>query len=146
MKPFSLNAVLDFRKRLEELAQNRLFEARKTVEKIEGKLLDEQQSLIDTIFSLENLQKEGIEIGALMRYEAKIQLISNNVQAIKKNLEDKKKIVQKEHENLVKCSKDHQIMKRLKETKDKAWQNYLSKKEAAMLDEIGVMRYDNEIL
>lgn len=146
MKPFSLNAVLQFRKRLEELAQNRLFEARETVENIEGKLLDEQQSLKDTILLLENLKTEGIEIGTLIRFEEKIQLISSNVQAIKKNLQDKKKIVQKEHENLVKCSKEHQIMKRLKEEKNKAWQNHLSKKEAAMLDEIGVIRYNKEVL
>ncbi len=145
MKPFSLSAVLDFRKRLEELAQNRLFEARKTVEKIEVKLLGEQNSLKETILSLETLQKEGIEIGDLIRYEAKMELLGSNIEAIKKNLADKKKIAQQEHDNLVKCSKEHQIMKRLKEKKNKAWQNYLNKKEAAMLDEIGVIRYDNDV-
>lgn len=146
VKPFTLNAVLDFRKRLEELAQNRLFEAKKTRDSIAKKLNREQLLLQETITLTEKLQREGVEIVELIRYEEKIVQLTQNIEAIKKNLEDKKIIVQKEHDNLVACSKEHQIMKRLKEEKNKAWRNYLNKKEAAMLDEIGVIRYGNEII
>ena len=145
MKPFTLQAVLDLRKRREDLAQNRLFEAKQAVKRIETKLLQEQRILTETLNILDSLQKEGIEIGTLIRYEDKIQRLRDNIQAIEKNLQNKKTIVQQVHEMLVACSKEHKIMKRLKEEKNKAWQQYLNKKEVAMLDEIGVMRHDNTV-
>jgi len=146
MKPFSLDAVLDFRKRLEEIAQNRLFKARETVRNIENRLAREELLLQETIALKEQRQLEGIEIGELIRLEEKITLQSTGIVAIKKNLKDKKQLVVKEHETLMLRSKEHQIMKRLKEEKNKAWQNYLNKKEAAMLDEIGVTRYGKDVM
>ncbi len=145
MKPFTLDAVLNFRKRLEEQAQSRLLKARETVARIEENLAREQLLLQEVMVHKEQRQSEGIEIGELIRYEERITFLGTSIEAIRKNLDSKRKVVAKEHENLLKCSKEHQIMKRLKEEKNRAWRDYLNKKEAAMLDEIGVTRYGKDI-
>lgn len=142
MKPFSLHVVLKYRKRMEDIAQNRLFEARKVQEIIEAKLFKEKNDLEDLIHQTEQLQFEGIQISDLILYEERIERAKDNIVLIEKNLVEKEKIVEKEFENLVHRSKERQIMERLKEQQNKTWKLYLDKKEAAMLDELTTTRHE----
>ena len=141
MKPFTLQTVLDYRKRLEDIAQHRLIEAKTVQETIEKKLHEEISALTLFINETETLQTEGIGITELIRYEERIAAQKQNILTIKKNLSEKSNLVRKEQQNLVLRSKERQIMERLKETQDKAWKSYLDKKEAAMLDEIATTRH-----
>lgn len=141
MKPFTLDTVLDHRKRLEDIAQNRLFEAKRVYEAIENKLNAEKQNLKELIEITEAKQRKGIEITILIQYEFKISTTKQDIDAIKKNLAAKAKVVAQEQENLIYRSKEKQVMERLKEEQNKAWKDYLNKKEAAMLDEIAIMRH-----
>jgi flagellar protein FliJ len=144
MKPFSLQTVLDYRKRLEDIAQQRLSEAKIIQQTIKNKLSDEMNALASSIRESEKLQIEGIGITDLIRYEEKITAQKLNIQAIEKNLAEKSELVLEEQQNIVHRSKDRQIMERLKETQNKAWIEYLNKKEAAMLDEIATTRHGSE--
>lgn len=144
MKPFTLETVLDHRKRLEDIAQNRLYEAKKIQEAVANKLHAEQSHLQELIADTEERQKEGIEITTLIQYEFKISLVQEDIKKISNNLKEKEKIVKQEHENLVHRSKERQVMERLKEEQNSAWRNYLNKREAAMLDEIAIMRHTPE--
>lgn len=140
-KPFALDIVLDYRKRLEDLAKNRLFEARKVHQIIKEKLKSEQQSLRDTIDKTEQLQREGVDITMLILYEERISSLKTNVEAIKKNVFEKAKIVENERKNVHQRSREYQVMERLKTEQNSAWQRHLDKKEAAMLDEVAIMRH-----
>jgi flagellar FliJ protein len=142
MKPFTLQTVLDYRKRLEDLAQHRFIEAKKTEESIRKKLNEEIQNLALHIDEIEKLQAEGIGITELIRFEERITAQESNIQAIKKNLAEKSTAVKKEQQNLINRSKERQIMEQLKETQDRAWHVYINKKEAAMLDEIATSRHE----
>jgi len=142
MKPFTLQAVLDYRKRLEDIAQHRLVEAKKVEETIRKKLKDEMSALELFINETEALQAKGIGITELIRYEERITAQKQNILAIKKNLSEKSELVEKEHQHLIQRSKERQIMERLKETQNIAWKKYVDKKEAAMLDEIATTRHD----
>ncbi|MGB3212382.1 MAG: flagellar export protein FliJ [Desulforhopalus sp.] len=144
MKPFTLQSVLDYRKRLEDIAQHRLIEAKKIQETIRQRLRDEETTLVLLIEETERLQMEGIGITELIRYEDRITAQKSNIQAIEKNLSEKMKLVHKEQENLVHRSKEKQILERLKETQNKDWQIYLHKKEAAILDEIATTRHESD--
>jgi flagellar FliJ protein len=144
MKPFSLQTVLNYRKRLEDIAQHRLIEAKKVQETIEKKLSAEINALAIFIAETEKLQTEGIGITELIRYEESITSQKNNIRAIKKNLTEKCQLVQNEQQNLIHRSKERQIMERLKQTQNKAWQSYLNKKEAALLDEIATSRHQSD--
>lgn len=144
MKPFTLHTVLEHRKRQENLAQHRLFEAKKIRQIIADKLELEVNSHRTLIAEAEMKKQEGIEIVALIRIEDKINAIGENIRAIRKNLEDKEKTVELEQANLLVRSKERKVMERLKEEQNRNWQNYLNKKEAAMLDEIAIIRHGPE--
>lgn len=143
MRPFRLNAVLNYRKRLQDIAQNRLFEAKKTQEIIRKKLESENNTLSEIIRDSERLQREGITISELIRFEERITFLKDKIKLVEKTLLEKTELVQKEQQNLIQRSKERQIMLRLKETQDKEWKTFLSKKEAAMLDEIALLRHDS---
>ncbi len=143
MKPFSLQTVLNHRKRLEDIAQHRFLEAKKTHSIIITKLDEASHALKLFITESAQLQQEGIGITELIRHEERIAAQKQNIQAIKKNLAEKKQLVEKEQQNLLLRSKERQILERLKETQNKAWQAYLNKKEAAMLDEIATTRHES---
>ncbi|MCP4343725.1 MAG: flagellar export protein FliJ [Desulfobulbaceae bacterium] len=143
MKPFTLQTVLDYRKRLEDIAQHRLIEAKNVEEIIKKKLNDEINALELFINETEALQAQGIGITELIRYEERISAQKHNLLAIKKNLSEKSELVLKEQQHLLLRSKERQIMERLKETQNLAWKGYLDKKEAAMLDEIATTRHES---
>ncbi|BHH83371.1 flagellar export protein FliJ [Desulforhopalus sp. 52FAK] len=145
-KPFSLETVLSYRKRLEDLAKNRFFEATKVKEIIEEKLNQEKDTLYNTITECEKLQAEGIEIRKLILFEEKIVSAQTNIVAIEKNLDEKIKLVEQAQKNLITKSREYQVMKRLKYEQNAAWQQHLNKKEAAMLDEVAVMRHGKDPL
>jgi flagellar FliJ protein len=145
MKPFSLQTVLDYRKRLEDIAQHRFTEAKKTRASIEKKLGDEINALTEFIKETEKLQTVGIGITELIRHEEKITAQKNNITAIKKHLKERSELVHKEQQNLIHRCKERRIMEQLKETQNKARQVFLNKKEAAMLDELATSRHEPDI-
>ncbi|TKB10292.1 flagellar export protein FliJ [Desulforhopalus sp. IMCC35007] len=145
-KPFSLETVLNYRKRLEDLAKNRLYEARNIHAIIQEKLQKEKLALTILIEETAQLQVEGVEIRKLILFEEKITASQKNVIAIEKNLQEKAKIVEQEQTNLLKRSRERQIMDRLKIEQNVSWQRYLDKKEAAMLDEIAIIRHGKDPL
>jgi len=142
MKPFGLEVVLEYRKRLEELAQQRFFQAQKIRNTIEQKLLEEQQLLAQLIATVTDKQQEGINIMDLIFFEERITFVQNNIRNIETYLAEKTEIVLQEHKRLVAKSKERQIMEKLKQQQNSAWQKYLDKKEAAMLDEIAVIKHE----
>lgn len=146
MKPFAFNTVLTYRKRLEDIAQQRLAEARKVLDAVQKKLREENNSFTHLIKTTERLQTEGVNITELVRYEDQILRVKANIKAIEKNLSDKKEIVRQEQQNLLRRAKDRQIMEKLKDQQDSAWKAYLDKKEMAMLDEIAIIRHSSEKL
>jgi flagellar FliJ protein len=142
MHPFGLDAVLNYRKRLEDLAQQRFFQAQKVRDTIAQRLHEEKQLLAELIATTMQKQVEGVEISELIFFEERISYVQNNIRNIAVNLTEKNNVVQKEHERLVQKSKDRRIMEKLKQKQNQTWQMYLNKKEAAMLDEIAVIKHD----
>jgi flagellar FliJ protein len=146
MKPFKLKAVLNYRKRLQDIARNRLFEAQKIQEIISQKLESEKNIFSVLIQECDRLQKEGITVSELIRYEERFTFLKGTIKAIEKTLLEKTEIVEKEQQNLILRSKELQIMERLKEQQDRDYEAFLNKKEAAMLDETAILRHDSNPL
>ncbi len=144
MKPFTLENVLSYRKRLEDIAQYRFSEAQKVQQQVEQILADENKILAELSRRSEHLQVEGVNITELIRYEERILQVKANVKAIVKTLAEKTEIVLRERQNLINRAKERQIMERLKERQNKAWTAFLNKKETAMLDEIAILHHDSE--
>ncbi len=144
MKPFSLENVLTYRKRLEDIAQYRFVEAKKIHQQVQQKLSEENNILAELSRRSEHLQFAGVDITELIRYEERILQVKENIKAITKTLTEKAEIVSREHQNLINRANERQIMERLKERQNKAWTTFLNKKETIMLDEIAILRHDSD--
>ena len=142
MKPFSLETVLKYRKRLEDIAKNRLHEAQTAMQRVRERLETEEQLYAELMATVDRRQFEGIDILDLIRYEEQIQFSKNRITAIRKTLEEKTARFVEERDNLIKRSKERKVMDKLKTKQNQAWREHLDKKEAAMLDEIAVIFHE----
>jgi len=142
MKPFQLQTVLKYRQRLEDIAKNRLYEAQRQQEIVQQRLDKDNKNLVELIKTIEQLQKKPVSILDLINYENRILYEKKNILAVKKKLQEKTDNTKKERQNLIEKAKDRQIMESLKSRQDQLWKDYLNKKEAAMLDEIAIVRHD----
>jgi len=94
------------------------------------------ETLIET---LSREQTQGIEVVKLAQFEQRIDLIKQQVLALKLLLQKKKEGVTRAQEYLINKSKERKIMETLQQKQDDSWQQYLNQKETATLDEIAVI-------
>lgn len=144
MKPFSLETVLAYRKRLADMAQQRFLEACRVHRQVEERLAEEHELLRQLSEESERRQRQGMGITDLIRFEERILQVKANIAAIAKNLEEKARQVASEQQQLARRVKERQIMERLKERQNRAWAIHMEKKETAMLDEIAILRHDSQ--
>ncbi len=145
MKPFALENVLRHRKRQEDLARNRFTEAKEVAEITSRRHREEKAKLITLLQEIEEIQRDGIEITMLIRYQDQVSQLEKNIAAIEKNLKEKENLMRQTQKNLLLKTRERQIMEQLKEEQNKAWRKHLEKKETMMLDEIAVMRHGAEL-
>jgi flagellar protein FliJ len=141
MRPFTLDAVLVFRKKQEDIAQHRYFEACRSHAAVSSRLDAEKGLFAEVVTDRERQQREGVEINTLLFYEERIAYLDNAIKAMNKTLAEKAALVSQELNNLQQKNRERQIMEKLKEQQNKAWQEHLNKKERAMFDEIAVIRH-----
>lgn len=142
MKPFNLDTVLDYRKRLEDIAIHRLAEAKRQEKIIQQKLDEDNRHLAALIKETEQLQNEAISILDLINFENRILFLKKNIHSVKSKLQEKSKNRNRMQENLVEKSRNRQILASLKDQQNRSWKKHLDKKEVAMLDEIATIRHD----
>ncbi|MBL4902547.1 MAG: flagellar export protein FliJ [Desulfocapsa sp.] len=144
-KPFSLDSVLRFRKRQEDLAQEQFIRKRLAADKATENLITAESTLKKLIHSLEEKQIHGITIDELSRYEERIQFEQAQTKELQKKLKQKQKAAQQKRQNLLEKRKEHKTLTTLKAQQNKSWKEYVDKKEAAMLDEIAILHHDRTL-
>ncbi len=144
-KPFALNSILKYRKREENLAQEKFVQARLAAEKALETLELAKEDLTQLISTLEEKQKDGIIALELARFDERIQYGRGQIQQLFSLYKKKQSIAKNKQLDLIEKAKDHKILDTLKEQQDKAWKEHLEKKEAAMLDEIAILRHDRKL-
>ena len=142
MKPFSLDTVLNYRVQLEKIAKNRLYAADKKRAEVFLQVQQKETGCNTLINDLGRLQSQGIEVLEMIRYEERISVEKSELETLKKILIEKEANVLRERENTIKRSKERKVMEKLKEKQNATWQQYLNKKEAALLDEIAVIFHE----
>ena len=142
MKPFSLDTVLKYRVQLEKIAKNRLHAAeKKRAETLQQ--LQQKEAIYNTLVGdLARLQSQGMNVVEMIRYEERINVEKNELDLLKNTLVEREETVLRERENTITKSKERKVMEKLKEKQNTAWQHYLNKKEAALLDEIAVIFHE----
>jgi len=142
MKPFSLESVLSYRIQLEKIAKNRLLEAERKRTEIYLFLQEKQTQFESLIHELASRQSAGMEVAEMIRYEQRIDVVKEELISLTQTLAERDAEVVRERENTLKKSKERKVMEKLKEKQNAAWQQYLNKKESAILDEIAVIFHE----
>lgn len=141
MKPFSMEPVLRYRKQLEDVAQQKLFTSLEQEARIQTKLLQAKDRLKKLYANLSLERAQGTTIDRLLLFENRIPVEQQEIGELQTEFEKQKKVVDRRRRHLLQASQDKKALKKLKERQNLAYKKYLDKKEAAMLDEIAVLRY-----
>lgn len=141
-KPFSLDIVLKVRKRKEDLAQQKLMHALNEQKQVEDRLIAAKNKRQILIESLAIKQHEGMLAEELGRFEDAIEFSNGEIDSFHKEFLEKKNTSENKRKNLIAKSQDHKVLQALKDSQNRAWKEYLDKKEANMLDEIAILHHN----
>ena len=144
MKPFKLNVVLQQRQIKKDEAQKRLADAQTQKDTVQNIYTTKQRDLTTLNQDIRRLQDEGIVVHELISFEQRTNYLQEELIKIRKNLKTKEKIVADQRQHLIECARQHKIMEELRDKQNRAYRQFLDKKEAAMLDEIAVVRHGKE--
>lgn len=139
MKPFSMEAVLKYRKRLKDQAMNSFQQAQRERSRAEQAWLrkrTEHTSLVDTLAALEN---QGVNVDEHIRYQNRIDYVSTELAGHEVTLRKKTETVILRRKQLVRRRKEERALEKLKEKQNVEYQKFIEKKEAVMLDEIALL-------
>ena len=123
VKPFSLYAVLKYRKQDEEKAAMRLGKAlknfRSAQERLKALLLDSQR----LNSKIQQIQNEGVEIHTLLYYQSRKEYLQKQFELASVELEKRKLEVTRARSVTITKSKERQVMEQLKEKQDREYKH-----------------------
>ncbi|PIE59713.1 MAG: flagellar export protein FliJ [Desulfobulbus propionicus] len=141
MQPFQLHAVLKYRGQLEDSSRQKLFAAREKRASIQA-LLNRHQQELETVYTSQREAKEkGTTIAELILLENRVSIVQEYVNETKKSLDKADREVENARKELLLASRNKKIIEKIKDHQDLAYQQFLKKKELAMLDELAVLYY-----
>lgn len=144
MKPFALDTVLSYRQRLEDIAKNSLAQASLAEQAVLNRLSEQQGIYRSLVATIEQLQQHGVNITDLIHHEDHLNLVRSRVTELETELKKKRDDVARVRRELLKKTRERQVMEKLKERQNSAWKHYLNKKEAAILDEIAIIYHNKQ--
>lgn len=139
MKPFKLQAVLDYRQLLESKAQQEFAEAQERESALISRIRKEEKDLKQLCGDFEKQQKKGINAQKLALYENMISHKAGNVANLADKLKDARAEVADRREALKDASIEKKLMEKLKEQQEDEDRRQLRQKETSELDEIAVL-------
>ncbi|HEB68228.1 MAG TPA: flagellar export protein FliJ [Desulfobulbus sp.] len=141
MKPFSMEPVLRYRQQLEDEARQKLFAALKKEEDIQTELRHTTDTLSALYADLTLERTRGTTVDRLLLFENRIVINQEQIDRLEGDLAKQKKVVERRRRHLLQTSKDKKALEKLKERQNLSYKKYKDKKEAAMLDEIAILRH-----
>ena len=144
MKPFSLGAVLKYRKQLEDGARQQLYQAMEAEVRMQERLALVREELTELYSGMQQDRDAGTTVDRLILFEHRINLIRELEARRLTELKKQRSLVEKKRQHLVKTSKDRKIMEKLREQQNEAYRKYLEKQERGMLDEIAVLSHERK--
>lgn len=144
MKPFTMHAVLKYRGQLEDSARQRLYQALEQEARLHEALMAAEAELDELYIGLARDQEQGITVDRLVLYEQRIELVKAEAAERHSALARQQSVVAKCRQQLIKASKEKKIIEKIREHQDAAYARHLEKKEAAMLDEVAVLRHERK--
>jgi flagellar FliJ protein len=144
MKPFTMHAVLKYRHQLEDVALQSLHQALEVEARLQETLVQAESELTELYSGLEQDKNQGTTVDRLLLFDNRIELVKQQVELRRNDLEKQQVQVANKRQQLVKASKGRKIMGKLQEQQNAAYAKYLEKKELGMLDEIAVLSHERK--
>lgn len=144
MKPFTMHAVLKYRHQLEDVALQSLHQALEVEARLHEALLQAEAELTELYSGLQQDKNQGTTVDRLLLFDNRIELVKQQVELRRNDLEKQQIQVANKRQQLVKASKGRKIMEKLQEQQNAAYAKYLEKKELGMLDEIAVLSHERK--
>lgn len=139
MQPFKLDAVIKFRKQLEDTARQNLFTALEKETEAQAIRTRHQQDRDHLYLRLQQEKEQGTTAPRLIMLENRIALVKEQVSAADQGVQKAEREVESKRKALLKASQDRKVIEKMKEKQNNAYQEHLNKKELAMLDELAVL-------
>ncbi|MBM9513188.1 flagellar export protein FliJ [Desulfogranum marinum] len=139
MQPFKLDAVIKFRKQLEDTARQNLFTALEKETEAQAVRTRHQQDRDHLYLRLQQEKEQGTTAPRLIMLENRIALVKEQVSAADQGVQKAEREVESKRKALLKASQDRKVIEKMKEKQNNAYQEHLNKKELAMLDELAVL-------
>jgi flagellar FliJ protein len=141
MKPFKLQAVLDYRQTLSKIAQQDLC---KTLEGEKGLTLklNKERSALDKLYSdFARLQRDGITPHELLLYETRCSHKAEMLVELEATRDALRRKITAQRQALCEKDRDKKLIEKLKEKQTSAYNLMLHKKEVSELDEIAIQKH-----
>ncbi len=146
MRPFKLQTVLDHRQRLEDMAQQKLSQARMVEESLSAEHTAAQKQLDDLRDEYEQRQAKGMFSQEFMLYEDRIEHQRNHITQLEWAQKKAQDFVRVCREELGAASRNKHLLAKLKERKIAEQEQELKLKEMNELDEMTILRQSEEYL
>ncbi len=134
---FSLESVLDFRKKNEEKEMENLSKAIRNLQFEEEylyKLLHEKESYV---FSVSG----ALNVAMLAHRESYLSLLSLRINEQKEKVQEKKEVVKRQRTLLAKVARDRKVIEKVREKKYDEYYKEMLKNEQNQMDEAGIISY-----
>ena len=141
MKPFKLQAVLDYRQTLSNIAQQDLC---KTLEEEKGLILKlkKGRSELDKLYSdFARLQQDGITPHELLLYETRCSHKAGILAELEMKIGTLRRKIAAQRQALCETDRDKKVLEKLKEKQTYAYNLMLHRKEVSELDEIAIQKH-----
>ena len=141
MKPFKLQAVLDYRQTLSNIAQQELYRTREEEKELIAKLREERQELDNLYADFAERQQSGITANELVLYENRCVHKAESLELLEKKLGTIRRKVTAQRLALCEADRDKKLLERFKEKQMDAYNLMLHRREVSKQDEIVIQKH-----
>ncbi|NOY13970.1 MAG: flagellar export protein FliJ [Deltaproteobacteria bacterium] len=137
-KKFKLQSVLNYRRSLEDQAQQLLATSLQHKGELVAELECRRTALKQYDRELKRRQQEGLTVAEIDIFETQIHHCRRLMEQLQQELERLERQIISERKELLNAARDKQVMEKLKDRQEAEYRKELSRKEREILDEISL--------
>jgi len=139
MKPFKLQSVLDYRKRIEKMAQKSLLFYLEKQSSLDAEKQKRQKELLKLFDELQSAEQKGTFLPEVMLYEKCIQDKKRGVEEIARKLEGLSSEINCKKDELIKARQEKRTLEILKEKNEEKEKRKQRHRENVFSDEAAIL-------
>jgi flagellar FliJ protein len=139
MKPFKLQSVLDYRKRIEKMAQKSILIYLEKQSSLDAEKQKRQKELLKLFDELQSAEQKGTFLPEVMLYEKCIQDKKRGVEEIARKLEGLSSEINCKKDELIKARQEKRTLEILKEKNEEKEKRKQRHRENIFSDEAAIL-------